>query len=107
MFVVENKNKWIFETDQGLLLNIFVSPRSSKNQIVGMYDGRLKIMIKSPPVDGKANELLIKYVADVFSTPKQSVSIKKGISSKRKQLLVKGITREELIIVLKKKGVFT
>lgn len=63
-----------------------MQPRSSKSEIVGIHDGMLKVKLKSPPVDGQANEALIKYLAKLIKLPKTSVVIAKGDKSKRKKI---------------------
>lgn len=62
-------------------LNIKLIPRSSKNEIVGWQaDGRLKIKITAPPVDGRANAALIEFLAKHFRVPKSTVEIIRGIT---------------------------
>jgi len=66
-------------------LKIKVTPRSSKNEVVGqMADGTLKIRLTAPPVDGKANEALIKLLSAHFKIAKSKISIIKGQKSKNK-----------------------
>lgn len=61
-----------------------VKPHSKQQKIEEAADGSLTIHLKSPPVDGKANEELIKLLAERFNVPKSSISIKSGLSSKTK-----------------------
>ena len=61
-----------------------VKPNSKQQKIEEAADGSLTIHLKSPPVDGKANEELIKLLAERFNVPKSSISIKSGLSSKTK-----------------------
>lgn len=57
-------------------LNIKLIPRSSKNEIVGWQaDGRLKIKITAPPVDGRANAALVDFLAKHFRVPKSTIEI--------------------------------
>ena len=66
-------------------VKIRVTPRSSKSEIVGRTaDGTLKIKLKAPPVDGKANEELIEFLSDEFSVSKSRVRIVKGERGKNK-----------------------
>jgi len=81
-------------------INVLIQPRSSRDEIVGMHDGRLKIKISAPPVDGKANERLTEVLARVFHIPKSSVEIIRGRSSKLKTVRLAGVdtkTREEFL----------
>ena len=61
-----------------------VKPNSKQQKIEEQTDGSLTIRLKSPPVDGKANEELIKLLADKFNVPKSHIRIKSGLSSRQK-----------------------
>lgn len=62
-----------------------IIPNSSKNEIVEeMTDGTLKVRLKAPPVDGKANEELIKFLSKKWKIPKNNIEIKSGKTSKNK-----------------------
>ncbi|GBE93416.1 DUF167 domain-containing protein [Nostoc cycadae] len=61
-----------------------VKPNSKQQKIEEQADGSLTVHLKSPPVDGKANEELIKLLADKFDVPKSYVTIKSGLSSRQK-----------------------
>lgn len=69
---------WYQEREEGILLFIKVIPRASKNEIVEMSDDFLKIKIKAVPEKGKANQALIKFLADFFEVPQNGVKIVKG-----------------------------
>lgn len=72
-------------------LHIKVKPNSRQQTLQTAEDGSLVICLKSPPVDGKANDELIKLLAKEFKVPKSSVRIKSGQSSKRKSVEIDGI----------------
>ncbi|HIK05639.1 MAG TPA: DUF167 domain-containing protein [Trichormus sp. M33_DOE_039] len=61
-----------------------VKPNSKQQKIEEQADGSLTVYLKSPPVDGKANEELIKLLADEFEVPKSHIRIKSGLSSRQK-----------------------
>jgi uncharacterized protein (TIGR00251 family) len=61
-----------------------VKPNSKQQKITEEEDGSLTINLKSPPVDGKANQELIKLLAEKFNVPKSSIRIKSGLSSRQK-----------------------
>jgi len=68
-------------------IKIRVLPRSSKNEVIGeMADGTLKVKLTAPPVDGKANDSLIKLLADYFDKPKSKIKIAAGATSKTKTI---------------------
>jgi len=71
-------------------LKIKVIPRSSQSKIISeMSDGTLKIKLTTPPVDGKANEEMIKLLAKHFKVSKSSIEILKGKTSKNKVVEIK------------------
>ncbi len=76
--------------DDSLILNVYVQPRASKNQICGIQGGELKIRLTSPPVDGAANKLCREFVADLFEISKSSVDIISGQTSRHKRLRIIG-----------------
>lgn len=82
-------------------LSVRIQPRSSKNGIVVMEDGGLKIRLTAPPVDGAANEALVRFLADTFSVPKAQVDILSGHTAKNKIVRIEGISRDEAERVLK------
>ena len=78
-------------------LSVYVLPRSSKTEIVGMHGGALKIKLKAPPVDGAANEELIKFLAEKLRIPKKNIKILKGQNQKRKIISISGNVDLQLI----------
>ena len=72
-------------------IDVLIQPRSSRDEIVGMHEGRLRIKISAPPVDGKANERLTEVLAKAFHIPKSSIEIIRGRSSKLKTVRLGGI----------------
>ncbi|WP_372881063.1 DUF167 family protein YggU [Psychromonas sp.] len=69
---------------QDLLLRLVLQPKSSRDQFVGMLGDELKIAITAPPVDGKANAHLIKFLSKQFKVAKSAVSVEKGLLSRHK-----------------------
>lgn len=76
--------------DDSIILNIYVQPRASKNQICGVVGKELKIRLTSPPVDGAANKLCRELFADLFHVSNSSVEITSGDTSRHKRLKVYG-----------------
>lgn len=74
--------------NQDLLLAIYVQPRASKNAVVGIYGERLKIKITAPPVDGQANQALIKFLAKMFAVPKSHIDLLNGETSREKRFKI-------------------
>jgi len=87
----------IIETDGALTFSVRVVPRSSKSAVAGEHDGALKVRISAPPVDGAANEELIKTLAKALSVPTRAVEIANGHASKNKTVRVAGADRALLL----------
>lgn len=71
-----------------LLLNLYIQPKASRDQIVGLHGDELKVAITAPPIDGKANAHLSKYLAKAFKVPKSDVQILKGELGRHKQVRI-------------------
>ncbi len=69
---------------QEKIFKIKVIPRSKKNQIVERGDNYLKIKLTAPPIKGKANEALRKFIAEEFKIPKSAIKITKGEKGREK-----------------------
>jgi uncharacterized protein (TIGR00251 family) len=69
-------------------INVRVVPRASRSEVVGMQDGVLRVRIAAPPVDGAANEELIRVLAEHFGVSRASVAISHGLSSKLKSVRI-------------------
>ena len=78
----------------GCLISCFATPRSSRNALVAWHDGRLKVALAAPPVDGEANKTLTKFIAEVLGVPKNSVSVASGATGRRKVVEVAGLSCE-------------
>ena len=76
--------------DGKLKFRVQVVPRASRSEIVGEHDGLLRVRIAAPPVEGAANEELIKLLAKKFRVAKNNVDIVSGHSSRIKQVSVSG-----------------
>lgn len=73
---------------QNLLLNLFIQPKASRDKIIGLHGNEIKLAITAPPIDGKANAYLIKFLSKTFKVPKSSVEIIKGELGRHKQVKV-------------------
>ena len=77
-----------------VVFKVQVVPRSSRSAVVGEHAGNLRIRIAAPPVDGAANEELIRILAKTFSVSRRAVKIVSGHSGKLKQIGIEGSTHE-------------
>lgn len=84
------------EKDGGITVEVRVVPRSSKSEIAGEFEGALRIRIAAAPVEGAANEELVKVLARAFGLPKRNVTIRSGHSAKQKRVRIDGATHDDL-----------
>jgi hypothetical protein len=91
----------IKETQRGLIFFIRVLAGSSRCEISGIRDDALKIKITSPPIEGRANEECIRFLADQLGIKKSQVQIIAGYKSKIKTVAVSGLTRENFLSIIK------
>lgn len=71
------------------LLDCWLQPRGGRDAFIGLHDDALKIRIGAPPVDGAANEALIRFIAAEFGVGKSAVILESGQTSRRKRLRVR------------------
>jgi len=83
------------DTQNGLILQIRISPNSSKNEII-TTDEIIKIKVTAQPIENKANKALIEFLSKQFKVPKSSIEIIKGETSKDKTILIKVFDEEKL-----------
>lgn len=83
-------------------LRIKVVPKSSKNEIVDWKNGELKIRIKGIPEKGKANEMLIQFLAKTLQISKSQIELASGETSRHKKLIISGIEKESVLQTLSK-----
>jgi hypothetical protein len=82
--------------DRRLLLHLYVQPRAAKTRIVGLFDGSLKLAIKAPPVEGRANDEVLHFLADVLGLPLRRLTLVAGAKGRKKQVAVTGLSAVEL-----------
>ena len=80
---------------RGAALAIRVTPRASKNEIVEILsDGTIKVHLTAPPVDGQANEALIKFMAEVLGVPRSRIDIVAGVTGRDKLISILDVDAE-------------
>lgn len=75
-------------TRQGLELDVSVIPNARRTEVVGLYDGALRVRLHAPPVDGKANEALLRWLAECLGVGRATVQLLRGQTSRRKTVRV-------------------
>jgi len=86
----------IHDTPDGATFAIKVHPRARKNAITGELGGALKLSLTAPPVEGRANEACIEFLANLLKVPRSSVTIASGQSSRKKVIRVSGVSADEV-----------
>lgn len=92
-------NKLLIEhsiNDGCTIFSVRVVPRASRSEIVGEQGGLLRVRIAAPPVDGAANEELVRLLAKEFGVASRTISIISGHSSRVKRISVEGLTPAKL-----------
>jgi uncharacterized protein (TIGR00251 family) len=87
------------ETNLGASTVIFavrVQPRANKDEIAGEMDGALKIRLRAPALEDRANESLVEFIANVLNTSKSAVRILSGERSRTKRIEVRGVTVDQV-----------
>ncbi|MBI3570173.1 MAG: YggU family protein [Gammaproteobacteria bacterium] len=79
---------WFRRDGADLILQVQVQPRAKSDAIAGVIGDRLKVRLTAPPVEGRANEHLVAYLAKLFDVPRRHVVLERGETSKRKQLRI-------------------
>jgi uncharacterized protein len=91
---------------EGVTLTVRAQPDAKKTCIAGIYGAgpaaQLKIAVHAPPLDGRANEALIAFLAETFDLPKRAVALVSGELSRSKVFLLRGITLARVTAVLAK-----
>jgi len=81
-----------FIHDGRLVFRVQVAPRSSRSEVVGEHNGALRVRLAAPPVDGAANEELIKVLSKTFKVARSAVTILSGHTSRLKQVSIDGVS---------------
>jgi len=88
------------ERDGAVIFAVRVQPRASKDEIAGEMGGALKIRLRAPAVEDRANEALINFLAELLKTSRSAVSILGGERSRAKRIEIRGVTRQQVLNLL-------
>ena len=86
------------ESKKGLTFDIQVIPHASRAEIAGVQEGAFKVKVTAPPAEGAANEACIKLLAKELGLKKSQIKISSGAKSRKKTVMIKDISKEELQI---------
>ena len=83
----------LHETAKGITFAVRIHPRARKNAITGVVGDALKLALTAPPIEGRANQAVIEFFADLFAIPRSSVTIASGETSRNKIVRITGLRR--------------
>jgi uncharacterized protein len=81
------------DTPAGATFTVKVHPRARKNAVTGVVGDALKLSLTAPPVEGRANQAVIEFFADLFQIPRSSVTIASGATGRSKVVRIAGMSR--------------
>ena len=84
------QTNWYRRNGEVITLTLHVQPGAKHSEIVGMHGEALKIKLAAPPIEGRANEALLKFIAELFAVPLRKVELKQGGQSRHKVVAVIG-----------------
>jgi uncharacterized protein (TIGR00251 family) len=80
------------ENSEGVMVRVFVLPRSTRCALAGIHDGALKVKLTKPPVDGEANAECCRFMAKLLGVPKSRIAVARGAASRHKALQISGLS---------------
>jgi uncharacterized protein (TIGR00251 family) len=80
---------------QGIVLAVRVVPRAKRDELAGTVGDALKVRLRAPPVDGKANAALVEFLAELLGIPRQRVTLVCGGTSRTKRVRLQGVTAQQ------------
>ncbi len=81
----------------GTLLPVSLQPRASRDEMGPPSEGRLKLRLTAPPVEGRANQALLEFLSELLQTPKSRLSLAGGEKSRRKTVMILGLEPAEVM----------
>jgi uncharacterized protein len=81
---------WYRRNGEALVLVLHVQPGAKRSEVVGLHGDALKIRLAAPPIEGRANEALVRFIAEMFDVPLRQVELLRGGQSRHKQVQISG-----------------
>jgi uncharacterized protein (TIGR00251 family) len=83
-------SEWYRRNGEVLTLTLHVQPGAKRTDVAGLHGEALKIRLAAPPIEGRANEALLKFIAEFFGVPLRQVELKQGGQSRHKVVAITG-----------------
>jgi uncharacterized protein len=84
------QHDWYRRNGETITLALHVQPGAKRSEIAGLHGGALKIKLAAPPIEGRANDALLKFIAVLFAVPLRNTELKQGGQSRHKVVAVSG-----------------
>ncbi len=94
----------IQERKGATIFSVRVQPRASKDEIAGEMSGALKVRLRAPALEDRANEALVEFLAQLLKTPQSAVRILSGNRSRTKRIEIRGVTGQQILALLKEEA---
>lgn len=88
---------WLRTAGDDVVLTLHIQPGAKRTEVAGPHGEALKIRLAAPPVDGKANESLLAFLAERLAVPKARVTLEAGATSRSKRVRVAGVAAEAVL----------
>jgi uncharacterized protein (TIGR00251 family) len=88
--MVPAQSGWYRRNGETIMLTLHVQPGAKRSEIVGLHGEALKIRLAAPPIEGRANDALLKFIADLFAVPLRNIELTHGGQSRHKVVAVTG-----------------
>ena len=88
------------QTNGTIFFRVRVQPRASTDEIAGEMGGALKVRLRAPAVEDRANEALVEFLAQLLKTPRSAVRIQSGERSRTKRIEIHGVTPQQILALL-------
>lgn len=81
---------WYRREGDAITLTLHVQPGAKRSETAGLHGDALKIRLAAPPIEGRANEALLRFIAELFDVPQRHVELLRGAQSRHKMVKIKG-----------------
>ena len=88
------------EREGAVVFFVRVQPRASRDEVAGEMGGALKVRLRAPAVEDRANEALVEFLSGLLKTPRSTVRILGGERSRTKRMEIRGVSRQQILSLL-------
>lgn len=92
-------DSWYRRQEGSVSLTLHVQPGAKRSEVVGLHGDALKIRLAAPPVEGRANEALLRFISELFDVPLRQVELKQGGQSRHKVVVVQGSSIDPALLL--------